>query len=123
MIASLSEFDSPRLSLHSGNESKKRSMIKELREDYQNCFNNSALSSTAKRFSPTTLQSNVTGFVRWRIQFNLRDGETFTFGRFRITIIKSLHSPGGLYMEDIRGVYHEERTHKVIYARVSVGTI
>jgi len=49
----------------------------------------------------TTLQSNVTGFVRWRIQFNLRGGETFTFGRFRITIIKSLHSPGGLYMEDI----------------------
>jgi hypothetical protein len=101
MIASLSEFDSPRLSLHSGNESKKRSMIKELRGDYRNCFNNSALSSTAKRFSPTTLQSNVTGFARWRIQFNLRGGETFTFGRFRITIIKSLHSPGGLYMEDI----------------------
>ena len=45
MIASLSEFDSPRLSLHSRDESKKRSMIKELREDYQNCFNNSALSS------------------------------------------------------------------------------
>jgi hypothetical protein len=124
MIASLSEFDSPRLSLHSGNESKKRSMIKELREDYQNCFNNSALSSTAKRFSPTTLQSNVTGFVRWRIQFNLRGGETFTFGRFLITIIKSLHSPGGLYYGRYhRGVYHEERTHKVIYARVSVGTI
>jgi hypothetical protein len=26
-------------------------MIKELRVDYRNCFNNSALSSTAKRFS------------------------------------------------------------------------
>jgi hypothetical protein len=35
-------------------------MIKELREDYQNCFNNSALSSTAKRFSPTTLQVDLT---------------------------------------------------------------
>ena len=34
-------------------------MIKELREDYRNCFNNSALSSTAKRFSPTTLRFNV----------------------------------------------------------------
>jgi hypothetical protein len=66
MIASLSEFDSPRLSLHSRNESKKRSMIKELRLDYRKCFTNSALSSTAKRFSPTTLQSNLTGFSRRR---------------------------------------------------------
>ena len=33
-------------------------MIKELREDYRKCFTNSALSSTAKRFSPTTLQFN-----------------------------------------------------------------
>jgi hypothetical protein len=30
-------------------------MIKELRLDYRKCFTNSALSSTAKRFSPTTL--------------------------------------------------------------------
>jgi L-ascorbate metabolism protein UlaG (beta-lactamase superfamily) len=29
-------------------------------------------------------------------------GETFTFGRFRITAIKSSHSPGGLYMGDIK---------------------
>jgi hypothetical protein len=71
MIASLSEFDSPRLSLHSGNESKKRSMIKELREDYRKCFANSALSSTAKRFSPTTLQFHLTGFV-WKITFNYK---------------------------------------------------
>lgn len=29
-------------------------------------------------------------------------GETFTFGRFRVTAIKSAHSPGGLYMGDIK---------------------
>ena len=34
-------------------------MIKELRLDYRKCFTNSALSSTAKRFSPTTLQSEI----------------------------------------------------------------
>jgi L-ascorbate metabolism protein UlaG (beta-lactamase superfamily) len=28
-------------------------------------------------------------------------GDTFTFGRFRITVIKSPHSPGGLYMGEI----------------------
>src|SRR5438034_7921468 len=58
MIASLSKFDSRRLSLPSETESKKRSMIKELRVDYRKCFTNSALSSTAKRFSPTTRQAN-----------------------------------------------------------------
>lgn len=31
----------------------------------------------------------------------IRGGETFTFGRFKITVIKSLHSPGGLFMGDI----------------------
>jgi hypothetical protein len=36
-------------------------MIKELRVDYRKCFTNSALSSTAKRFSPTTLQAYRTG--------------------------------------------------------------
>src|SRR5438094_3343227 len=61
MIASLSKFDSRRLSLPSETESKKRSMIKELRVDYRKCFTNSALSSTAKRFSPTTLQAYRTG--------------------------------------------------------------
>lgn len=29
-------------------------------------------------------------------------GETFTFGRFRVTVINSSHSPGGLYMGDIK---------------------
>ena len=29
-------------------------------------------------------------------------GETFTFGRFKITVIKSLHAPGGLFMGDIK---------------------
>src|SRR5438093_13291146 len=58
MIVSLSKFNSRRLSLPSETESKKRSMIKELRVDYRKCFTNSALSSTAKRFSPTTLQTN-----------------------------------------------------------------
>jgi len=68
--ASLGEFDSRRLSLRSGTESKKRSMIKELRVDYRKCFNNSALLSTAKRFSPSTRQSNLTGLRRRRIQSN-----------------------------------------------------
>ena len=45
-------------------------MIKELRVDYRKCFTNSALSSTAKRFSPSTRQTNLTGFVRRRNQFN-----------------------------------------------------
>jgi len=36
-------------------------MIKELRVDYRKCFTNSALSSTAKRFSPSTLQAYRTG--------------------------------------------------------------
>src|SRR4029434_6808749 len=71
MIASLSKFNSRRLSLPSETESKKRSMIKELRVDYRKCFTNSNLSPTAKRLSPTTLQSNFTGFSRRRIQFNL----------------------------------------------------
>ena len=35
-------------------------MIKELRVDYRKCFTNSALSSTAKRFSPTTRQIDLT---------------------------------------------------------------
>src|SRR5438093_2178932 len=60
MIASLSKFNSRRLSLPSETESKKRSMIKELRVDYRKCFTNSALSSTAKRFSPTTRRLHVT---------------------------------------------------------------
>jgi hypothetical protein len=39
-------------------------MIKELRVDYRKCFTNCALSSTARRFSPTTLRSNLTVFAR-----------------------------------------------------------
>src|SRR5438093_1935535 len=60
MIASLSKFNSRRLSLPSETESKKRSMIKELRVNYRKCFTNSALSSTAKRFSPSTRQIDLT---------------------------------------------------------------
>src|SRR5213593_228216 len=76
MIASLSEFDSRRLSLPSETESKKRSMIKELRVDYRKCFTNSALSSTAKRFSPTTPRFD-TGYIRrvdsgWRPTYRPR---------------------------------------------------
>jgi L-ascorbate metabolism protein UlaG (beta-lactamase superfamily) len=33
-------------------------------------------------------------------------GETFTFGRFRITVIKSPHSPCGLFMGDITKLVH-----------------
>lgn len=58
MIVSLSEFDSRRLSLPSGTESKKRSTIKDQRVDYRKCFNNSGLSPTAKRFSPRRIQFN-----------------------------------------------------------------
>jgi hypothetical protein len=32
--------------------------------DYRKCFTNRALSSTARRFSPTTLRSNLTVFAR-----------------------------------------------------------
>ena len=46
-------------------------MTKELRVDYRKCFTNSALSSTAKRFSPTTRQTNLARLSRRRIQFNL----------------------------------------------------
>src|SRR5213594_449676 len=70
MIVSLSKFNSRRLSLPSETESKKRSMIKELRVDYRKCFTNSALSSTAKRFSPSTLQCDFR-LSRWRIQLIL----------------------------------------------------
>src|SRR5438128_1922360 len=111
MIASLSKFDSRRLSLPSQRESKKRSMIKELRVDYRKCFTNSALSSTAKRFSPSTQRTNLMGFVRWRIQFNLgfatwsldhlirpieqrlRNRHADLFGRFQIEYQLKLRRP------------------------------
>src|SRR4029453_4929936 len=59
MIDSLSKFNSRRLSLPSETESKKTSMIKELRVDYRKCFTNSNLSSTAKRVSPPTLRVDL----------------------------------------------------------------
>jgi len=40
------------------------------REDYRKRIDGCGFSPTAKRFSPTTSQTNFTRFVRWRIQFN-----------------------------------------------------
>ncbi len=60
-------------------------MIKELRVDYRKCFTNSALSSTAKRFSPSTPLYNLMQCLQyvlglweptcvamtWRLNFSL----------------------------------------------------
>jgi hypothetical protein len=70
-------------------------MIKELRVDYRKCFNNSALSSTAKRFSPTTLQAYLTGFGRMRIQFNPSTIGCFYLGHL-ITLSALASTFGGI---------------------------
>lgn len=62
----------------------------------------------ARRTSALLIGSESTANIARGVNFPedrirvIGGGETFTFGRFKITVIKSLHAPGGLFMGDIK---------------------